>query len=261
MQHLERQHRDSILDQFTRQAEPFSGVPSHSAADSLALLASTVAISADDEVLDVACGPGIVSCCLARTAKRVTGVDMVPAMLIQARERQTAQALANVQWKLGDAEHLPFADNSFSLVVTRYSFHHFLDPQAIVREMARVCQPGGRIAVVDVTPESGKTAGYDIVEKLRDPSHTHALSPEELFAHGAQEQLELVAHAPYIFENELEIQLAASFPPPGNAERIRELIRQDLGANRLSFGAIEKDGAIQLRIPISIVVWKKPMRL
>jgi ubiquinone/menaquinone biosynthesis C-methylase UbiE len=54
---------------------------------------------------------------------------------------------------------LPFRDAAFSLVVTRYSFHHFLDPQAVLAEMVRVCAPGGRVAVIDVftsTPEEAE---------------------------------------------------------------------------------------------------------
>ena len=78
---------------------------------------------------------------------------------------------------------MPFPDTAFSAVVTRYSFHHFLDPEAVLAEMVRVCRPGGRVAVIDVftsSPEQAEACNH--VEKLRDPSHVRALSLEELTA-------------------------------------------------------------------------------
>jgi ubiquinone/menaquinone biosynthesis C-methylase UbiE len=258
MHNMETTHRALILDQFTRQAEPFSAVASHTAEDSLQLLGDTIQVNAQDEVLDVACGPGIVSCWLARSTRSVTGTDLVPAMLDQARRRQADAGLDNLQWCLADANQLPFPENSFTCVVTRYSFHHFLDPQLVLREMARVCRPGGRIAVADVTPEDGKTAQYDALETLRDPSHTHALSLKRLLAFGAEEKLPLVSTASYRLELSLEKQLAASFPAPGDADKVRDMVRRDLGVDRLSIGAIEKDNEIVLHYPISIVVWSKP---
>lgn len=258
MDNMETTHHALILDQFTRQAKPFAAVLPHSAEDSLQLLEDTLQINAEDEILDVACGPGIVSCWLARKAKRVTGADLVPAMLDQARGRQADASLHNLQWSLADADRLPFSENSFTCVVTRYSFHHLLDPRQALREMVRVCRPGGRIAVADVTPDEGKTAAYDAVETLRDPSHTHALALQSLLALGAEEKLSLVSTASYRLEMPLETELAASFPAPGDAEKVRAMIKSDLGVDRLSLGAIEKDGEIVLRFPISIVVWTKP---
>jgi len=102
-------------------------------------------------------------------------------MIEQARTRQQSKGLTNVAWQVGDVLPLPFAAGSFSVVFTRYSFHHFLDPKAVLAEMVRVCEPGGNVAVVDVfttTPE--QAAAYDQVEKLRDPSHTRALLLDEL---------------------------------------------------------------------------------
>ena len=104
-------------------------------------------------------------------AGQVTGIDITPAMIEEAQKRQQAMGLANMAWKVGDVLPLPFPGSSFSAVITRYSFHHFLDPEAVLTEMVRVCHPGGRVAVVDVfmsTPEQSEA--YDRMEKLRDPS-------------------------------------------------------------------------------------------
>jgi ubiquinone/menaquinone biosynthesis C-methylase UbiE len=77
---------------------------------------------------------------------------------------------------------LPYADGAFTLVVSRFLLHHVTDPDAVVREMARVCAPGGRVAIVDITaPEDPKIAErYNAIERLRDPTHTAALSSSAL---------------------------------------------------------------------------------
>src|SRR5262245_59371585 len=116
------------------------------------------------------------ACAFAQIARHVTGIDLTPAMIDHARALQEAQKRANVTWHVGDVRPLPFADASFSLVFTRYSFHHFLDPRAVLAEMSRVCTPGGRMVVVDVfTSNAEQASAYNHMETLRDPSHVRAL--------------------------------------------------------------------------------------
>jgi ubiquinone/menaquinone biosynthesis C-methylase UbiE len=121
-----------------------------------------------DAVLDVACGPGLVVCAFAPYAGRVTGMDITPAMLDRARQLAAEQRVRNVDWHQGDVYLLPYAAESFTIVVTRYSFHHLLDPAAALREMARVCAPKGRIVVVDAyAPEDPEQAAeFNRIERL-----------------------------------------------------------------------------------------------
>src|SRR5207253_8192510 len=104
-----------------------------------------------------------------------------PAMIEQAKAFQQADHLGNLTWRIGHVLPLPFPDASFSLVFSRYSFHHFLDPKAVLAEMVRVCSPGGRVVVVDVfTTNPEQAEAFNRMERLRDPSHVRALSLEEL---------------------------------------------------------------------------------
>jgi ubiquinone/menaquinone biosynthesis C-methylase UbiE len=251
------EHERQILEQFTQQAEPFALAASHSTEDSLRTLLDTAGVNEKDEALDVACGPGIVACALASVARHVTGLDLVPAMLEQARKLQSEKGLQNLTWQLGNVTSLPFDEQSFSLVVTRYSFHHLLDPGAALREMARVARRGGRVLVADVTPEASKSQAYDRLETLRDPSHAHALSLEELKALGAGAGLSYRSTAAYRLDVNVDELLRDSFPAPGNAGRFRDLVRADVGVNRLSIDAYEKEGALRFRFPVSVVVWSK----
>src|SRR6267143_4253186 len=137
-------HSELILDQFTRQAVPFSTAASIKDEAALRLIVESSGAGPDDTVLDVACGGGLVVCAFARTVRHATGIDLTPAMLEQARKNQATQGLTNVTWQHGDVRPLPFPDGSFSIIPSRFAFHHFLDPLAVLREMKRVATPGGK---------------------------------------------------------------------------------------------------------------------
>jgi ubiquinone/menaquinone biosynthesis C-methylase UbiE len=125
------EHDAAIVEQFSRQAVPFSQQPAHSRESFLNLMLEMSGVSREDHVLDVACGPGLVACAFAARARHVTGIDLTPAMIERAQQLQQERRLPNVTWQIGNVLPLPFPDASFSLVITRYTFHHFLDPQAV----------------------------------------------------------------------------------------------------------------------------------
>ena len=78
-------------------------------------------------------------------------------------------------WQVAAVPPLSFDDETFSLVLTRYSCHHFPDPPAVLREMVRVCKTAGRVVVIDVFMTTTEQAhAYNQMEKLRDPSHVSA---------------------------------------------------------------------------------------
>jgi SAM-dependent methyltransferase len=252
------EQRRLILDQFTRQAVPFAEMPAHSNEESVRLLIDLAHVDPEDDVLDVACGPGLVACPLAEVARQVTGLDLTPAMIEQAQMKQRATGLTNLTWLVGDAVPLPFPDASFSVVVTRYSFHHFLDPQAVLAEMVRVCRPEGRVAVIDVFTSSPEQAeAYNRVEKLRDPSHVRALSLEELTGLCQDAELRDVRTGFYKLDVPLEELLARSFPNPGDADCIRQTFADDISVDRLGVGAHHRDGAIHFAFPIVVIVGQK----
>src|SRR6476646_3254445 len=139
---------DVVVDQFTRQAAPFANSAAMRDEDALGLLVEFSGATAGDAVLDVACGPGLVVAAFARVCRRATGIDLTPAMIEKAREHAAALGLTNVDWHVGNVLPLPFPDRAFSVVVSRFAFHHFPDPLTVLREMARVATR--RIVVADM---------------------------------------------------------------------------------------------------------------
>jgi SAM-dependent methyltransferase len=253
---METTHHDRILDQFTRQAVPFSTAPAIRNQEALNRMVTMVEAGPDDTVLDVACGPGLVVCAFARVVRHATSIDLTPAMLEQARTLQHEQGLENVSWQQGDALPLPYADGAFSIVSARFAFHHFPDPLAVLREMKRVCQPGGRIVVADSAPEAAKAAAFNAMEQLRDPSHVRAMPVEELrsmfVAVGFTElRIEL-----YRLRGELEDLLARSFPNDGDAARIRKIFKDSLRHDALDMATVRKDGKTYYAYPVAILAAK-----
>ncbi len=246
-------HRERILDQFTRQAVPFSTAPAIRSQDSLSRIVRMAEAAPDDTVLDVACGPGLLACAFARVAHHVTGIDLTPAMLQQARKLQHELQLENLTWRQGDVLPLPYEDRSFSIVASRFAFHHFLDPLAVLKEMRRVCRPGGRIVVADSAPDAGKADAFNRMERLRDPSHTRALPPEELLALFADAGLPPPRTETGRLPGELEGLLARSFPHPGDADRVRKMFEESLLDDSLDMATVRKDGKIYFAFPILIL--------
>lgn len=255
----EREHDARIVDQFTRQANPFADLLAHSPHEMLELIVRTSALEPQHEVLDVACGPGLVAVALARGAERVIGVDMVPAMLERARLEAHKAGCANLSFKQADARALPFDEGAFDRVVTRFSFHHFQDPEEVLREMARVTKPGGLLVVIDSTPPLDKRATYDEMERLRDPSHVSALTRDELERMFVSTGLSHVGTTPFALRMDLEEQLAAAFPADGGREGVRALFERDLteGTDRMGLSPRRKDGSVRFTYLCSIVVGRR----
>jgi ubiquinone/menaquinone biosynthesis C-methylase UbiE len=102
--------------------------------------------------LDVACGSGNAALPAARAGARVTGLDLVPELLDAGRTKAEAAGV-EIEWVEGDAEDLPFADGGFDRLFS--TFGHMFAPRhrPTADEMARVCRPGGVIAICCWTPE------------------------------------------------------------------------------------------------------------
>ncbi len=107
-----------------------------------------------DLLLDVGCGPGSITVDLASRVGRVIGVDLAEGVLKEARER--AEGVANVSFQAADVYDLPFEDGAFDVVHAHQTLQHLADPVRALREMRRVCRPGGIVAARD-SDYGGKT--------------------------------------------------------------------------------------------------------
>ena len=257
---MDRSTHDSLIrDQFTRQAIPFSTAAPISDERALAMIVAAGHPGPDDSVLDLACGGGLIVCAFAPLVRHATGIDLTPAMLERARALAAEKGLSNVAWRQGDVRALPWPDASFDIVVTRFSFHHFQDPRGALREMARVCRPGGRVVVVDMyaSEDAAKAAAWNRLEVLRDPSHVRSLGLSELTGLFPAVGLPEPDVTFYELRGEVTSLLARSFPLPGDAERITALFAAQ--AEQDSMGIeVRRDGeALRYAYRVAILAAKR----
>jgi ubiquinone/menaquinone biosynthesis C-methylase UbiE len=254
------EHQTLIVDQFSKQAIPFSTAKTIADEKALQLLIDFVGAGLDDTVLDVACGGGNVVCAFARVVQHATGIDMTPAMLDRARAVAQEKSLSNVSWDQGQATSLPYANSTFSIVVTRFSFHHFLEPLGVLKEMVRVCAPGGRVLVADMhtSTDSAKGAEFNRMELLRDSSHVRALPVAELKSLFPAAGLPEARIAFYELRDELENLLGRSFPNPGDDDKIRKIFKTSARDDRLGIPIRLEGTHVYYAYPVAVLAATRP---
>jgi len=134
------------------------------------VLCDAVDLRSGARVLDVATGTGHVALAAARRFCDATGVDFVPALLEVARARAEAENF-DVEFRVGDAEELPFEPGSFDYVLSAIGVMFTADHARASRELTRVCRPGGTVGVLSWTP------GGFVGEMLRTVAGHVALPP------------------------------------------------------------------------------------
>jgi ubiquinone/menaquinone biosynthesis C-methylase UbiE len=230
----QRDHKSVVREEFTRQADAFAAAAVITNEDRLARLVAAVKPAPSDRALEVATGPGYVALALARRCREVIGLDLTEALLRIAERNRHESGIANVHFQSGDAEHLPFSDGEFDIVVCRFAFHHFENPGQVLAEMCRACRVGGTVAVEDLyASEYAERAAYwNRIERLRDHSHTRALALSKLVA--------LVTHAGIeiqrLYSDELtadvEAWLEGAKTSASDAAEVRRLLEDDMREDR-----------------------------
>lgn len=119
---------------------------------SAARLVSFAGVESGQNVLDVACGTGVVALTAARIGASITGLDLTAELLERARENASIAGLT-IDWHEGDAEALPFPDSSYDVVLSQFGHMFAPRPKVVLAEMLRVLRPGGRIAFTTWPPE------------------------------------------------------------------------------------------------------------
>src|ERR1700674_247158 len=168
-----------VRDSFASVASNYSSSTFHTSSERLREVLELARPKRGDLVLDVATGTGNTAFALAPYVRRVIGLDLTKEMLDEARRVAAEKSIANVDWVIGDAAHLPFADATFDLYTVRAAPHHFQDVDAFLMEAYRVLKPDRDAAFVDCAPPVPARDVLHEVEVRRDPSHVLSLTVDE----------------------------------------------------------------------------------
>ena len=175
-------YHSRVKEEFGRQAEALSGAQAFTDSWVLEQIYAAIKPTKMMNLLDLGCGPGIVTAYLAPNVREVVAYDLTPEMLDKARQRCQKAGLKNVRFELGSAEQLPFKNESFDCVVTRLTIHHFPDPLGVTEEVVRVTRRKGKVVVADIVSSENEeeAALHNALETLRDPTHVQMLSASRL---------------------------------------------------------------------------------
>ncbi len=173
MSNSHQTHHNLNQQQYSDKAHHYLTSLVHAQGIEFAKMQEYLQLKGVQSVLDLGCGGGHVSYHLAPAVSSVTAYDLTPSMielvLTEARQRN----LDNISGKVGCAESLPFADNSFDAIVTRYSAHHWQSLPKALMECHRVLKPQGSMIIVDTLGHAHPVFNnfLQTIETIRDPSH------------------------------------------------------------------------------------------
>jgi predicted methyltransferase len=165
--------------------------PAGTSADEASRILEALALGGGMSAADVGAGDGDFTVVLAQhvgATGRVFATEVDPAELEKVKARASSQGLANVTTVLADQQQTGLPEGCCDAVLLRLVYHHFTDPPAMRRGLWRALRPGGRIAVIDVPPQSGWSRLAGVPER-----GGHGIRADELAAEMRAEGFELLA--------------------------------------------------------------------
>jgi len=209
------------------------GVVAKSVAGAAEAFVGRFGITPGMRVLDVACGTGNTALPEARAGAVVTGVDIAPNLLEQARERAAAEGLA-IAFDEGDAEQLRYDDASFDAVVTMFGAMFAPRYKLVASEMARVLKPGGLLAMANWNPASFSGRMFKVTSMYVKPPA--GISPPVLWGDEATVRERL---APHFTEIRTEL-IPIEFDMPMNAAGAVAFFRKYFGPTQMAFARLDE---------------------
>ena len=233
-----------VRDSFRNVASNYSRSTFHASSIRLQEIVDLAQPQKGDLVLDVATGTGNTAFALAPHVRRVIGLDLTREMLVEGRKIAAEKNILNVDWVIGDAEHLPFQDDTFDLYAVRAAPHHFVDVDAFLAEAFRVLKPDRDAAFVDCAPPVPARDVLHEVEVRRDPSHIRSLTVEEWVTKLERAGFEVEAAQARELDWNYEEWMGNQGIAPGLSAELAELIEAAEGEARVQLHPERRDGKL-----------------
>jgi ubiquinone/menaquinone biosynthesis C-methylase UbiE len=219
-------------------AGDFGEVAKFTAAEAEAFV-NRLSIDPKTELLDVACGSGNIAIPAARKGAIVTGVDIAPNLVEQARARAKSENI-KAEFREGDAEQLPFPDAQFDVVTSMFGAMFAPRPDLVASELARVCRPGGLIAMANWTPEGFVGKSFAVTNRYVPP-------PEGIPAPVLWGKEDVVRERFSKLGRKVEtFRRILLFKYPFDAKAVVEFFRRYFGPTQMAFSRLDTAGQAAL---------------
>jgi SAM-dependent methyltransferase len=250
---MSKAHERVVEAQFGPRAKAYVESAVHSQGADLEAIA---ALAQNAELaLDLGAGGGHVSYALARHARRVIASDLSSEMLAAVARTARERGLSNIETVEAPAEHLPFEDETFDFVASRFSAHHWRDFDAGLREARRTLKRGGRAAFVDVYAPGQALFDTHLqaIELLRDHSHVRDYTSAQWLDTLGRSGFAIEVCRTWRLRMDFPVWIARMQTPDDNMKAIRAL-QIAASAEAKAHFAIEPDGSFSLDM-LMIEAW------
>jgi len=242
---MSKAHERVVEAQFGPRAKAYVESAVHSQGADLEAM-GTLAQNAE-LALDLGAGGGHVSYALARHARRVIATDLSSEMLAAVARTAREKGLSNIETAQAPAEHLPFEEETFDFVASRFSAHHWRDFDAGLREARRTLKRGGRAAFVDVYAPGQALFDTHLqaIELLRDHSHVRDYTSAQWLDTLGRSGFAVEVCRTWRLRMDFPVWIARMQTPDVNVKAIRALQIAASTETKAHF-AIEPDGSFSL---------------
>lgn len=252
-------HNKIVKEQFNKQAEKFANWWIGKNIEYLQAYFDFCQIKPSDKILDVACGPGEFTLFLGKRVAQVQGID------ISDREIEIASGLAqefgldNIAFNCADVEHIPYHDASYSVVLCKSAFHHFIHANTVFKEMVRCCETGGKISIQDIVAYEDNYVNeyFETFDKLVDISHHKTLNQDEFNHLYTSSQVKKLAD--YSLDVDLNVNeyLEHASQETENKAKIKDLLEQGKSDYKLKPYLFYKEEELFFKRPVYLIVGQK----
>jgi len=248
-----------IKEQFNKQADNFANWWIGKNVEYLQAYYDFCDIQSNDMVLDVACGPGEFTIFIARRVLKAQGIDISDKEIDIANRLISRFGLDNIAFDCDDVEKLPYANNSYSVVVCKSAFHHFADPELIFKEMIRCCKNKGKISIQDIVAyeDSYINDYFEKFDKLVDISHNKTLSQIEFNKLYTDNNIDKTGEFRLNVDLNVKEYLKHAHQTDDNKLQIKELLKFGKNNKKVIDYLYSTNGELYFKRPVYLIIGRK----
>ncbi len=248
-----------IKRQFNKQAEKFANWWIGKNTEYLQRYFDFCDIRSYDKVLDVACGPGEFTIFIAKEVSKARGIDISDKEIEIAKELMRKFGLDNVGFDCSDVEKLPYAEGSYSVVLCKSAFHHFVNPGMIFNEMIRCCKTEGKISIQDIVAYEDNYVNdfFETFDKLVDISHNKTLYKREFNNLYIENSIDIIRDFSLSVDLNVKEYIQHAKQTRVNKLQLKEMLASGKNDKKLSGYLFLKNGELYFKRPVYLILGRK----